>query len=109
MMELKYLLSAIIFTTIVGFLLDLGGFITYSIISPTIFLVGQGLLAIAISLANTPALKGGAVATFSVWLFAFFLNLSIPLPSPVKEFVYGVLFVPSFIGVGMTFLEFGKG
>lgn len=109
MAAIKSITSAIVFSSIVGFLLNMGGYIEYSIISPLVFLVGQGLLALAIGLSNTPLAKGVAVASFSVWLFVFFLNLSIPLPSPIAEFIYAVLFVPSFVGAGLGFLELGKG
>jgi len=107
--SIQYITSAIVFSTIVGFLLDFGGYLEYSIISPVVFLGGEVLLASAIALSNTPALKGGAVVLFSAWLFVFFLNISIPLPSPIAEFIYAVLFIPSFIGAGLGFLELGKG
>lgn len=108
-MELDYIIKAIIFSTLVGFLLTLGGYIEYTIITPATFLAGEVFLAATIILANTPAAKGVALALFSGWLFVFFLNIEIPLPSPMQEIVYAVIFVPTFIGAGMTFLEFGKG
>jgi hypothetical protein len=102
--------AAVTLVMCIGFMLDLGGYITYTLINPTVFLVGEAILTAAIVLANTPLLKGAAVAAFSVWLFAFFLTMDIPVfGSPWKELVYAVLFVPPFIGVGMEMLEVGKG
>ena len=109
MTDLKYLMSAIVFSSIMGFLLDMGGFITYNLISPIAFATGLGLLTVVIGLANTPAAKGVAMAAFGIWLFVFFLNVQIPLPSPISELVYAVIFVPNIIGAGMVFMEFGKG
>ena len=104
-----FIVSSLILTMTVGFLLNSAGYMTYTIISPTVFIVGEVLLMAAIALANTPAAKGVATALFGVWLFAFFLTIDIPIASPYKEFVYSIVFIPSFIGVGMELLEAGKG
>lgn len=106
--QLRYITGAIVFSSFMGFLLDAGGFITYSLISPISFATGLVLLTIVIGLANTPAAKGVALAAFAGWLFIFFLNVDIPMPSPVKELVYATIFVPTIIGVGITFLDYGK-
>lgn len=106
--QLKYITSAIVFSSFMGFLLDAGGFITYSLISPISFATGLGLLTIVIALANTPAAKGVALATFAGWLFLFFMNINIPMASPIKELVYATIFVPTIIGVGITFLDYGR-
>lgn len=108
-MEINRLLSAIVFSTSVGFLLDLAGYTSFTLITPTLFAAGQVLLTAAIAVANTPIAKGAAMAVFSGWLILYFVNLQIPLPSPTKEIIYALLFVPSFLAIGLTFLELGKG
>lgn len=104
-----FIVSSIILTTTVGFLLNSAGYMAYTIISPIVFIAGEVLLMAAIALANTPLLKGVATALFGAWLFVFFLTINIPIASPYKEFVYSIVFIPSFIGVGMELLEAGKG
>ena len=106
--QLKFVTGAIVFSSLTGFLLDMGGYITYNLIDPITFTVGAGLLAGTILLSNTPAAKGAALALFAGWLVAFFINVQIPMPSPIKELVYATLFVPTIIGVGITFLDYGR-
>lgn len=106
--SVKTLTGAVIFSSLMGFLLDMGGFITYNLISPIAFATGLGLLTITIGLANTVVAKGVAMAAFAGWLFIFFLNIQIPLPSPVSELVYAVIFVPTIMSVGIMLLDYGR-
>ena len=106
--NVKTLTGAVVFSSIMGFLLDMGGYITYTLISPISFATGLGLLTAVVALANTPSLKGVAIAGFGAWVFIFFLNVEIPLPSPISELVYATLFVPIILGVGMMLLDYGK-
>lgn len=100
---------SVTFTTIVGLLLEMAGYITFTLINSTVFLAGQGVLLGAIALSNTPIAKGGAMVALFIWLLVFLLQLDMPLPSPLKEMVFAIVFVPSFLSVAFSFLEMGKG
>lgn len=107
--EMKVLTSAIVFQSIMGFLLNMGGYMTYTLISPISFATGLALLTVVIVAANTPLAKGVAMAAFAGWLLVFIISVEIPMPSPWREFVFAVITVPTFISLGMVFLEYGKG
>lgn len=105
----KTLSSVVVFSSIMGFLLDMGGYITYTLITPVSFAVGAGLLTVVIAAANTPAAKGVAMAAFAGWLGIFIVSVQVPMPSPIKELVFATLTVPTLIALGMIFMEYGKG
>lgn len=104
---LGILIMTMVFITSLGFLLNEAGISEYSLISPTIFLVGQALMLLAIGLTNTPIAKGGALLLWVGWLFGYCLNLSIP--DPVGTYVYALILVPSFVSITILMLEVGKG
>jgi hypothetical protein len=106
-MGYEILIFTMIFTTVTGYMLNGFGITSFQIIDPTIFLIGQGLLALAIAVANTPVVKGVAVAGWAAWLFVYLLNLNIP--DPLGPIIFAVILVPSFISIGLIMLEIGKG
>lgn len=106
MVDYKVITSAVLFTTIMGFMLDLGGFVTFTILTPASFLVGEALLLAVIELANTPLAKGIALGIFALWLFGYLISVQVPYFS---EIIYAVLFVPNFLTIGLILLEAGKG
>ena len=82
---------------------------TYTLISPISFAIGLGLLTAAVAFANTPLLKGGAIAAFAGWLFIFIISVQIPaLPPMISGLVFATLTVPTLIGLGMVFMEYGR-
>ncbi len=105
--DISYIVSAIVFTTVVGLMLNSAGYAQFTILNPTTFLAGQGLLMAAIALSNTPIAKGASVALFGAWLYIYFLSINIP--PPLTNVVYAILFVPSFIAVGLVLLNVGRG
>jgi len=100
------LIFTMIFITVLGYFLNASGISEFTIISPTVFLVGQALMLLVIGLANTPVLKGVSLALWVGWLFAFVLNLDIP--SPVGAYVYAIVLIPAFISITLLMLEVGK-
>jgi hypothetical protein len=96
-----------LFITIFGLLLNFMGLATFTIMSPTVFAVGQVLLMAVILVSNTPVVKGGALVLWAGWLFAYISSLEIP--NEIKAWVYPIIIVPCLIGMGYEFMEVGKG
>ncbi len=110
MEAIKIVLTSIIFSTILGFMLQLGEFATYTLISPVIFSAGLVFLVAVIAASNTTIVKGAALAIFWAWLILYVLNTNIPLlPSPMKEIIYAIITVPNILAIGLAFMELGKG
>lgn len=101
------LIFTMVFISVVGWFLNESGYGTYTLINPTIFLVGQALLTASVVLANTPALKGVAVGLWGTWIFVYLLSLN--LTGGIGVWVYSIVLVPCFISIGMILLEVGKG
>jgi hypothetical protein len=80
---------------------------TFTVISPTVFAVGQVLLMAVILVSNTPVVKGVALVVWAGWLFLYISSLQIP--SSVTGWVYPIIIVPCLIGMGYEFMEVGKG
>ena len=104
---MKPLISSIAFTNALGWIFGLAGLVEFTFLSPTIFLITEGILLGAIILSNTPIAKGVAVGAFTLAMFTYFLSLNIPDPYGTPMFI--LLFMPNFIAIGLSMLEFGKG
>ena len=105
--HMKPLLSSIAFTNALGWIFTMAGIITFEFLSPTMFLITEGILLGAIALSNTPIAKGVAVATFALAMFGYISTLEIPEPYGTP--LFALLFLPNMIGIGLSMLEFGKG
>jgi hypothetical protein len=103
----EVMIFTMVFVTACGYILNGIGVTQFSVINPTVFLIGQGLLAIAIAAANTPVVKGVALAAWAAWLFVYLLNLHIP--DPLGPIIFSLFLVPSFVSIGLIMLEVGKG
>ena len=104
---MKPILSTLAFTNALGFIFTIAGIVEFTFLSPTMFLVAEGILLGAIALSNTPIAKGVAVASFALFMFAYFSTLEIP--EPYGNILFVLLFLPNMIAIGLSMLEFGKG
>lgn len=105
--EYKYVVGAVIYQSICGWLLGLAGFIEYTLITPVIFIAGATLLGGALTLADTPILKGLAGTGLAGWIIGYFIypTMTLPLPDPFKALAFACLSLPSIIGITLTFME----
>ena len=108
--NVNMLVKTFIFTNILGILLSVGGFIDgYVAFDTTILLLSvEGSLFACVALANTPALKGVALAVFGLSLVAFMTSIEIP-SAVLSPYIYTFMTLPSILALGGTLLELGKG
>ena len=96
-----------LFITIFGMILNTMGYESnLTLLTPVTFAVGQTLLLIVIGLSNTPIAKGVSLVVWAGWLFLYVFTLNIPVS--ISAYVYSLILVPSFIGMGLELLEVGK-
>ncbi len=108
MVDLKPLTSSILFTNLLGWLLSMGGYIEFNFMNSNVFLLGTGIMMLAIGLSNTPILKGGAVLGFGLFLFAYITSVTVP-NTALAGVIYGLITLPSLATLGFILLEVGKG
>lgn len=76
---------------------------TYQLLSPiTLTLISVPLVAV-IAAANTPIVKGTFMAAFFAVLIGFFAFSAMPI------YIFGLIIVPLFIGLGLALADIGSG
>jgi hypothetical protein len=104
MTNAKMIMGIIMFQFFFAFLVADATGTTFMLLSPLTLSALSILLAAVIAASNTPIIKGGAMLLFFgavVALFAF---------SPtIPTFIFGLVLVPIWIGLGMSMADVGRG
>lgn len=97
----RFVFGSLIFAFFLSVILSEVTGTTYNFISPiTLTIISTPLIAV-ITASNTPIVKGTALAVFFGVITTFIILSDIPL------YVFGLIIVPLFISVGLSFAEIG--
>jgi hypothetical protein len=99
----RLVLGVMVFTFFLSVITSLISNTQFNLLSPiTLTLVSIPLIAI-ITASNTPVIKGGAMVSLFIIIGGFFAFSNIPIE------IYGIVIVPIFIALGLSFAEIGQG